>query len=266
MNINLNKSLSLSFSAKNQSIKKADDIQRRARREFPMVGPSYIDMFYISPKKNDTAEYITKKLDKKLTTVRSLAKGTVGNRMFSPRMNLSVPYVDTLAAIKKLKVGNCSESVAATIATLAANGIYDAQRANLFYQVELINKNTGKSECKSNVPLDHTFVISSMGKNSNNEKDLVVLDSWLGIADSISKAKEKYNELFPDKYLSELEKMSKSLFRVEQAEKGRNINLDDYSVKSKFVFIPAQKFSYDEMENLDIYTNMFYPQLSLRKN
>ena len=66
-----------SFKAKNQNIRKADDIQRTARNNFPFISPSYCDAFYKTrknwtPEINEKYENVVTRADRKLSAIRVL--------------------------------------------------------------------------------------------------------------------------------------------------------------------------------------------------
>ena len=159
-----------SFKSKNQNIRKADDIQRTARCNFPFVSPSYCDAFYKtsknwSPEIKDKYEKVIKRADKKITAIRSLSAESAFEGTTFDEKNLNAPIFQTLRGIKLLKVANCHECAALTIAALTANGIYDVKRVNLEAEFQYINKETGEVEYKATEPIDHTTVIAKMGKD-----------------------------------------------------------------------------------------------------
>ncbi len=260
--------ISAVFGAKNKNIRKADDIQRASKQAFPMLSPSYVDEFYLSTKmkKNDaenpTARKYFKKLDRKLTALRTVAK----NLQYPVASMTHPPYENILTGVKLMKVGNCEECADAVLATLFANGYYNSDKMYLYCETEYINKQTGKSEYKDADPLDHAFVITSLDKDNPKEKDKIIIDSWLGFADSTSAAKGKYKQVFGDTQLRELASKHRSLFRLNKyMETGTFINYDDYEMRQHFVFKPVDKLKQEEKEYLGFYSRVMYDNTILPK-
>ena len=254
-----------SFKAKNQNIRKADDIQRNAKLSFPFISPSYCDSFYQTSKRwqpDIKAKYnnVMMSADKKLSAIRLLAKESAFEGSTFDERNTNAPIFQTLRGIRILKTANCHECAALTMAALAANGIHDIERVNLKADIEYINKKTKEKEYSANIPVDHTTIIAKMGDKKKNK---VVVDSWIGFADSESSAKAKYKQLMWDSDIKEKIRMHRSLFRIEKFEQtGTMINPEkDYELKVKIGFEKAEETTQENMRLIGYYTSCFYPEL-----
>ncbi len=251
-----------SFKSKSSNIRYADDIQRQAKRIFPFLSPSYCDAFYKTSSKRDEEtkakyEKVVKNADNKLTAIRELAKENAFEGMSFDEKNLNAPIFQTLRGVQLLKAANCHECAGITIAALAANEIYDVNRVNINAQIRYINKETGKTEYKEVEPIDHTTVIAKI------EDEDVIVDSWLGFADSISGAKGKFKQLLWDSDIREKARKHRSLFRVEKYEKtGKIINPDeDYEQKISIILEPAEKSTQEDMRLIGYYSRCCFPEL-----
>ena len=264
-NQNMKISFNPSFKSRNQSIKKADDIQRTARNNFPYTSPTYCDAFYKTSKKwsseiKDKYERVITRADKKLSAIRDLSAESAFEGVTFDERNLNAPIFQTLRGIKLLKVANCHECAALSIAALTANGIYDVKRVNLQAEFQYVNKETGEIEYKATEPIDHTTVIAKIGEG---KKDEVVVDTWLGFADDVSGAKGKFKQILWDSDIREKARLHRSLFRVEKIQKdGILIDPDkDYTLHTKINFKEAEKTSQEDMRLIGYYTKCCYPEL-----
>ena len=254
-----------SFKSRNQSIRKADDIQRTARNNFPFTSPTYCDAFYKTsknwtPEIKDKYERVITRADKKLSAIRDLSAEAAFEGITFDERNLNAPIFQTLRGIKLLKVANCHECAALTIAALTANGIYDVNRVNLEAEFQYVNKKTGKVEYTAKEPIDHTTVIAKMGKE---KKDEVVVDTWLGFADSASGAKGKFKQILWESDIRENARKHRSLFRVEKMIKENVlINPDeDYELKTSINFKKAEETSQEDMRLIGYYSRCCFPEL-----
>lgn len=270
MKVSFNNNPAFSFKARNRNIRQADDIMRKARNTFPLISPTYIDEFYsvVNNKKNDNrekAEEISSNLYSKLVVIRRMAKNPDGYNVPFSDIEKETPYAVLLNGIDLLKIGNCEECAVASLAALAANGIYDAKRVNLYLETKYINKQTGETEYRALNNLDHSFVVTSMGKKSDKEKDLVVVDTWLGFADSVSGAKARFKQIYDDGTMRDLFCFNRSMFRLEKMKKGQTVNFDDYELKREFVFQPADFYSSKQLEDLGLYSRIMFESLLTKK-
>jgi len=260
------------FSAKNENIRKADDIQRRARLTFPLLSPSYMDTFYsvtrLDSKDNPVnlkARKLFKKLDLKLSAIRDFSKNPekygFGRGNF-PESPLSL----RLNGMEFLKAGNCEECAIAALAALTANGYYDSQRVVLALETAFQDKETGNIVYEAINSLDHTFVVTTMGKKHPKEKDKIVVDPWLGFADSVSGAKARFKQIYNDDDYDKIKSYTRSMFNFEMAKLGKMINLDDYKMLTRLIFYPVNEYSEDDMKNIGFYSRIMYSNLILPKN
>lgn len=253
------------FNAKNKEIKKADDIQRKAAANFPMFSPSYLQEFYCLNGKGQNTPRQVRTIQIAQRIVYKINAGRIVDDESSKQSYFTEPlFIRPLDRIKRTKLGNCHEASIATIATLAANGINDAKRVSLEQKTEYVNKKTNKVVFAKNYDLDHTVVVSAMGKENPKQKDMIVLDSWMGFADSISGAKDKYARFIDEKTHKEDFNNSFSLFRIDHyQETGEFLDKNDCHIRHRIVFKDEDKYSENELKELGRYARMMYPHLSL---
>ena len=255
------------FSAKKEEIRKADDIVRNARNVFPATSPTYMDAFFLTPKSKDISVAIEAdkridKQDKKITAIRKYVKKTNQAPKNDIDRILDLEIFKRLRAIKILKVTNCFESSAIAMAALVANGIYDVERANVELSQKYINKKTGKVEFDENISLDHSVVLTKM---NSDKKDYIVVDAWLGFADSESNSSAKYKQCLIDDSIREQIGINRSLFRLERTQKeGRLVDVDsEYDLKLSIAYNIKDKKSPTNAVVLGNYTRIIYPELCL---
>lgn len=155
------------FKSKNKVIRRADDIVRTLNNNYPRVSETNVEDFV----NIDKFPVVTKLLDFKTMRMRSCISTKRMNAIDLNSMIRALPD-----AVKKFRCGNCYES--AELAALAAkvNGLKD------FSIGRVMSSDTGS--------LDHAVVVV---KNGNNP---YVLDAWLGFADYIPNAVERFNKEF----------------------------------------------------------------------
>lgn len=150
------------FTSRNPVIRKADDIVRRVNRVYPGISLSRLEDFNNIEHFPDLFEKFYYKLKDLRLEIDSIINETDVNKF---------PNV-----IKKAKIRNCGES--AMLAGIAArtNGI------DKFYKYALW------SDCAGN--LDHSVVLVRNGGKP------YIMDAWLGFADYVPKAMERYKSEF----------------------------------------------------------------------
>jgi hypothetical protein len=264
MQINTKYNYTPIFKSRNKDIKKADDIQRKSRQTFPVMSPTYVDKFYKSTKTNADAKNIYRNLDRKLGIMRNLTtNSSLG--LHSP-FEKKIPFTRVLSGIQFSKVGNCHECSIATLAALAANGYYDSQRENLVLEIDFIDKKTGE-DCYINELLDHSFVVTTLDKKNKKEKDKIVVDSWLGFADSVSGAKERYKHLYSDKKINNIIEIKKDMFKQHKLKKdGVLIDFNDYDIRYNMQFYPVDNLKRDVIKELGMYSRIMFENLVLPKS
>ena len=269
----VNSTKSINFHSRNKNIRKADDIQRKARSEFSILNPSYIDEFYSSARLingapvNIKARKIFKKIDKKLTALRKITKEPDKYGVEQTPLQKKTPYGLLLNSINFLKVGNCEECAATVLAALAANGFYNSQKVYLGLEIQYTDKKTGKTKYREIESLDHAFVVTTLDKENPKEKDKIVIDSWLGFADSTSGANARYKQMYKKEKLDNILSYHRSMFRLNMAiETGKTIDFNDYQLRTNFIYYPADNNTIDEMKDLGIYSAIIYDDLILPTN
>ena len=253
------------FTSKNKNIRKADDIQRIARENFPIFSPSYLQEFYCLNGKGPNTPKQVRTIQIAQRIVYKINAGRIVDDESSKSLYFSEPlYIRPLDRIKRTKLGNCYEASVATLAALTANDINDAKRVSLEQKTEYVNKKTNKVVFSKNYDLDHTVVVSAMGKENPKEKDLIVLDSWMGFADSISGAKDRYSRFIDENKNKSDFNDSFSLFRIDHfQETGEFLDKNDCYIRHRIVFNDEEKHSENELKELGRYARMMYPHLCL---
>ena len=222
----------INFTARKPEIRKADDLQRKSRREFPMLSSSYVNDFYLS-----TGKYrrITKKKNQLFNHLCDCV--TNNTRAYTDKKvtrDNYIPCVTRLKALKKYKTGNCMEAAYATAATLFANGYKNTDIASLMYKAEFYNKRTKALVHTSSVSLDHSFVITDMNKKDGKQD--IVIDSWLGFADSIEGAIARYKKIKDDSTINKAIQLIASEIYAEFDVPIDEI-LSEYDVKGKMIIV-----------------------------
>lgn len=252
---------SLSF-GKNPNIKKGDQIQRHARKIFPAFSPTYADVFYHSKAKD--CPFLEKKIIE-VNTARECVNLMAINGLCETSVGTEIPQILALNTLETRKKGNCEEFSIATLATLLANGYTDSERKYLCMRTEFVNKETGLTEYCEVDSLDHALVVSSLGKNSKDEKDLYVLDSWLGFADTVKGAKTRYKNLTEQRgKLSKICSKRRSDFRLKKLlREDVLVDTDKYIQKCTLFFKDADFDTEKVNQDLQKYVNLMYLNLKL---
>jgi hypothetical protein len=103
-----------------------------------------------------------------------------------------------------------------------------------------------------------------MGKENPKESDFVVLDSWMGFADSISGAKDRYARFIDENRNKSDFSDSFSLYRIDHfQETGEFLDKTNCEIRHRLVFKDEEKYSEQEMKELGRYSRMMYPHLCL---
>lgn len=226
------------FGKKDKTLRKADELQIRTKRAFPVMSPTYADSFYFSLEKNsarrDAVRAINDKTQSKIEDMRD--KFHYADRLADyNQFDTKMMYI--LKQLSRNKVGNCNENAKLALAVLCANGYYNSSLVKLRYEVQIINKKTKNVEYKQSTSLNHAFVITDM--NKRGKKDIII-DPWLGFADYERGAFGRFNGLYGDD-LDDLVTMHKKLFYIGKLEKGElkpgeALNFDDYEIRKGFVY------------------------------
>ncbi len=259
-----------SFGTRNKYIREADDIRRKAGTTFPRISSTYVDDFYISANpqrktpRNERVREISKKIEHRIETVRDIIKD---QQYYLPPSDerKNTPYGLNLYGVELSKAGNCKEAAITALAALCANGYYESERAELFLKTQFINKKTGKIEYEASDPLDHSFVLTTMNRKplaKAREKDLIVLDPWIGFTDSLSGAKGRFKQVYSDDSYDEITSFRRSMFRLEKVKKENIlINFDDYDIKQKFIIKTPDLYTPYQLRTLGNYAQNKYHSL-----
>lgn len=257
------------FGSRNKNIRIADDIHRRARLTFPVLSATYVDEFYgvTKDKNNKKAQKLFSRLDNKVGALREVTDNPTKYGITPDELKREAPYSRLLNGIDFLKVANCKECAVVALAGLLANGYYNSSRVNLGLEVKFINPKTKEEEYNKITSLDHSFVITTLDKKSDKQKDKIVVDNWLNFTDSVSGAIERFKKIYNEDYIKDIIAFNRSMFRVEKAERtGELINPDDYEIKTKMVFCPADNLSEAQVKDLAHYARLMYDDLVIRNN
>lgn len=159
----------ITFKSRNPEIRFADDIARKVNREFPRISTSRMKKF-----KNVTlilgfSDFLIR-INDKLGCMRSAKRSE-----FKKASSFEQALRAVTSNIKKAKIGNCSESAQLSEIVARVNGIDDCYCAKV----------TGGKGYFS-YDLDHAVLFVK-----NNNKPYII-DAWLGFADYLPEASEKY--------------------------------------------------------------------------
>ena len=155
----INKIDNTNFTARNATIRRADDIARLAKNAFPMISSSKIDTF------KNASRFVgfLMKISRELNEERFRRSDKIDSHK-----SVAGKVFVLLESLKTKKLGNCAEH--AEVALLAAkfNGIKKACLASLI--------------TPDKKPLDHCVILVE------DEKPYII-DAWLGFADYIPESK-----------------------------------------------------------------------------
>ena len=254
----MNISNDISFKARKTEIRKADDIQRKTKAEFPMLSSTYVDSFY-----KTTGKYgrITQDrinlylhLKKKIFNLRD-------NTRESFSVDKYIPYVKKLGKVKEEHVGNCMESASAAVAALIANGYTNTSRCSLVLNADFINKKSGEVEYSGTTSLDHSFALTDM--NTGKGKNIVV-DPWLGFTDSKEGAIARYKQMKTDRDIRSAIYDVANQYFVGKNEMPFDEIEHDYYIKTRIGFEECYDVRDKDIQNLSDYTKEHYPNLILK--
>lgn len=157
------------FTSRNKTIRFADDIARKTNRVYPRMSSTWLGQYACKHNKHFAA---VDRVNEKLEDYMRIDK----DDMFEEAHSV-IGYVKALVkSVKKYKVGNCGESAQLAAIIAKANGIKNCSTAYL-------HSGTGND-------LDHTVVLIKDGKKP------YIIDAWLGFADYVPQAIEKYKTIY----------------------------------------------------------------------
>ncbi len=165
------------FASRNATIRRADDIARLVNRQYPRISSSNIEDFKNISKRPEAYNRLANLINRVRFNMKT-------------NMNKSDDYISKLKAfaeeISDYKVGNCDESAKLAYIAAKANGIKDLQLAAM--ETIIFNPTDQTVQCVK--PLDHIVLRVENGKNP------YIIDPWLGFADYIPRAMERYRKEF----------------------------------------------------------------------
>ena len=255
------------FCAKKKEIKKADDIQRKAVKSFPMFSPAYLNEFYIlNGKGMDPKQVRTRQIAQRLVYKINAGRDydDYDSKYSFALGRKETPFIHTLERIKKEKIGNCHEASIVAMAALAANGFTDAHRASVKLKGEYVDKKTNKVVFSKIYDVDHTFAMTAMNKENPTNNDYIILDPWMGFADSISSAKQRYAQITnPNKHREDFNNAF-ALFRVDHfQETGELLDKSNLDLRFRITFEKEKDYTKEDIKALGRYARMMYPHLCL---
>lgn len=160
----------LNFSSRNATIRKADDIARKINNAFPRISKSRIEDF---SHYNDRG-FLNFKLREQSRRMRNIKDARFRNATHPIQKLLAF-----MVPIKESKCGNCAESAQLAAISAKMNDINNATIARL-------RNANGES-------YDHQVLLV-------NEKTPYVIDPWLGFADYVPNAIEKYRGIYRNNF------------------------------------------------------------------
>lgn len=177
-----------SFSSRNKTIRKADDIIRLANKNFARRSPS-LTLSSIKTKELPPSPY--RKLWGTLGAMRKEKERKYeSSKTFSDRVKALID------PIRKYKIGNCGESADLALIAAKANGIQNCLRARLV--------------TPSGEEYDHAIVFVQ-------DKKPYILDAWLGFADYVPNAMERYRKEF--RHLFDFDEVGTEKIKIANSEK-----------------------------------------------
>ncbi len=198
MKISLN---NINFRARNPEIRFADDIARRINTAYPTISPSNI-----KDRIGNQGEFrnLNRRMQKKIRCLRS----NVREKGAEERGMAAIMLL--IKEIKKQKVANCGEMADLSMIAAKLNGIKDCVKASL--------------ENQDGDNLDHAVLYVQNGKKP------YIIDAWLGFADYIDGAKERYAKEFRRHFDLKLDENAKNLkFELNKYSKFGDIFTNEIS-------------------------------------
>ncbi len=157
----------VNFESKNKTIRIADDIARHVNKCYPRISSSLTDDFVNIYGFRNFKKRINKKTEQYL-------RYEISER-FDNADNFIGKILAFVKPVKKYKLGNCGESAQLSAIVAKVNGLKNCYIASL-------KKATGED-------LDHSVLLV-------NDKKPYVIDAWLGFADYIPNAFNRYKNEF----------------------------------------------------------------------
>ena len=186
-----------SFTSKKSLLKELDNLNRLTMREFPVYSNTKIERYNIKGKLADKLYKYSAGLVDEIRGFSSHDKNRA-KRVFR-----------SLDAVKRLKVGNCSELADAAYIACKVNGVKDVKILSLY----ALDSTTGKMRELDHVMVGvnfHNQILSTLNRRAiyGKDKNAVIIDPWLGFVDYERNASTHYkNDAVFGKKLSPTEKI-----------------------------------------------------------
>ena len=239
-------SSSPNFTSRNAYIRRADDIVRHVRNEFPMFSPSSAwDNWRVLRSDNPICKKARKMLQRQTDMLNTYRKSITSTE--------NAPYfIDVFEKVQKTKIGNCGEASTLTLGACIANG-YRAVKMSPTVEMRVFDKNS-KEVFNWRRACDHGIVMAKMDKlNPKSTKDVVILDTWAGKAMSYKEALKEYNdEYMTGDFLPTLLQTHKEMIK-QKGLKGLFMVLSTkFTYEPKMVFTTMEKWDFSCEENLEL--------------
>lgn len=172
MRVNSVKPYNPSFQARNQTIRFADDLARHVNKNFPLVSSTKLHKFKNGFQRKFSG--VHDRVNDKITNSRFLQRDAIMRN--SDDM---VAFEEFSKVLKTTNAGNCGELSMLTFVMAKMNKIDNAKLVSM-------KTDTGKH-------LDHSVVLVQ-GKKP------YIIDAWLGFADYVPNAIQKYKSEFSENF------------------------------------------------------------------
>ena len=251
------------FTSRNAYIRRADDIVRHVRNEFPMFSPTLVFENWKMFEAKNPSDFIhaTKTIRKHIDIIEDYRKITELSRD-------NPCFADIFEKVQQTKVGNCREASTLTLATLFAND-YRAIKIAPMVEMHVIDKN-GQDVFVCHKFCDHSVVMAKMDKgNPESTKDVVILDTWAGKAMDYKEALKEYKDRYMARtYPQALLRTHKELIKEKGLFRALAIILDSkttYKPKMAFGGSKEIEFSFEEGEKYGKMIAEKFPQVMMRE-
>lgn len=172
MRVNSVKPYNPSFQARNKTIRYADDLARHVNKNFPLLSSTKLNKLKTGFQRKFNGMH--ERINNKITNSRHLQKNAI---MCNP--DDFVAFEEFSKVLKTTNAGNCGELSMMTFVMAKMNKIDNAKIVSM-------KTDTNKS-------LDHSVVLV-------NAKKPFVIDAWLGFADYVPNAIQRYKSEFSENF------------------------------------------------------------------
>ena len=183
----------INFQGTKLKYQKLEHIVRNTNNQFPRISPYRVNM----------------RFGKKLVSQRFFEWiGRLGetvdlNRQKTSRKDYIRVIKNDIENVKDSKLGDCGESTALTLASLIANKIDNFKVGLLVFDIDIRKKDKKENCVTRSFNTTHEFVVLNADKkeitHKNGDKpnkNIVIMDAWMGYCGNVQKAFEKFIEVF----------------------------------------------------------------------